>query len=172
MRLREARPAEYDDVGRLTVAAYEAGGHLRLADGRRDTDYAAFLADAGSRAGRGQLMVAVDETDVLLGTVTWCPPGSSLRELDDGDQHGEIRTLAVAPEAQGGGIGAAMLQWCLDQARTASLSRVMLSSMPSQGIAHRLYAGRGFVRRPERDWHPVPGVTLWVFVLDLAEEAA
>lgn len=172
MRVREAVPAEYEAVGRLTVEAYETGGHLRLADGRRDTDYAAFLADAGTRADRGRLMVAVDDTEVLLGTVTWCPPGSTLRELGDGDTHGEIRTLAVAPTAQGGGVGAAMLQWCLDQARTASLARVMLSSMPSQRVAHRLYAQRGFVRRPERDWHPVPGVTLWVFVLDLAEEAA
>jgi hypothetical protein len=35
--------------------------------------------------------------------------------------------------------------------------------------AHRLYARLGFVRVPERDWEPVPGVQLLGFRLDLED---
>ena len=34
--------------------------------------------------------------------------------------------------------------------------------------AHRLYERAGFVRLPERDWSPVPGVNLLVYGLRLA----
>jgi hypothetical protein len=34
--------------------------------------------------------------------------------------------------------------------------------------AHRLYQRLGFVRCPERDWSPLPGVELVVYRLDLA----
>jgi hypothetical protein len=30
-------------------------------------------------------------------------------------------------------------------------------------VAHRLYARLGFGRLPERDWEPVPGITLLAF---------
>ena len=33
--------------------------------------------------------------------------------------------------------------------------------------AHRLYARLGFVRTPERDWTPMPGVNLLALRLDL-----
>ena len=33
--------------------------------------------------------------------------------------------------------------------------------------AHRLYARLGFVRIPERDWSPFPGVDLWALRLPL-----
>jgi hypothetical protein len=33
--------------------------------------------------------------------------------------------------------------------------------------AHRLYAGAGFVRRPELDWAPLPGVNLLALRLEL-----
>jgi hypothetical protein len=33
--------------------------------------------------------------------------------------------------------------------------------------AHRLYARFGFVRAPERDWSPAPGIDLIAFTVDL-----
>jgi len=35
--------------------------------------------------------------------------------------------------------------------------------------AHRLYRRLGFVRVPERDWEPVPGVVLWAFGIELGQ---
>jgi hypothetical protein len=33
--------------------------------------------------------------------------------------------------------------------------------------AHAVYRRLGFVREPERDWSPIPGVDLVAFALDL-----
>ncbi|MGI9085539.1 MAG: GNAT family N-acetyltransferase [Aeromicrobium sp.] len=179
--LRRARPDEADAVGALTVASYDADGHLTNPDGSFDHEYAEWLADGGTRARDGILVVAVDVPlaapgpapapgDELLGTVTWCPPGSPFREISTRDDQGEFRTLSVAPEARGRRVGSALVDWCLDEARGTGLAEVLLSSLPTMAAAHRLYVSRGFVRRPELDWSPFPDVVLWAFALRLVGE--
>lgn len=149
-------------MGELTVAGYDADGHLLRPDGTRDLAYAAWLADATTRARDAELVVAVSGSE-LLGTVTWCPPGSPYRELSVSDDQGELRTLSVAPQARGRGIGGALVDWCLQEARRTSLEEVVLSSLPEMRTAHRLYLSRGFERRPASDWSPYEGVDLWAF---------
>src|SRR5687767_401553 len=90
--LRLALPDEAEAAGELTVAGYDADSYLTLADGSFDQEYADWLADGATRARDGVLIVAVAGDD-LLGTVTWCPPGSPFRELATRDDQGEIRTL-------------------------------------------------------------------------------
>ena len=169
--VRTARPDESEAVGDLTVTGYDVEGFLTLPDGRFDDGYATFLRDAAARASDAVLQVAVDSgTDALLGTITWCPPGSPFRELANHDHQGEIRTLSVAPEARGRGVGSTLVDWCLDEARRTGLTEIVLSSLPEMHAAHRLYGSRGFVRRPDLDWAPFPDVPLWGFSLDLVPE--
>ncbi len=149
-------------MGELTVAGYDADDYLLRPDGTRDVEYAAWLADAARRDRDAVLMVAVSRSE-LLGTVTWCPPGSPNRELATSNDQGELRTLAVAPQARGRGVGGALLDWCLKEALRTSLSEVVLSSLPEMRPAHRLYRSRGFERRPELDWSPHEAVRLWGF---------
>jgi ribosomal protein S18 acetylase RimI-like enzyme len=150
------------------VAGYDAEGYLTLPDGTFDHDYGDFLAEAAGRARDAVLMVGADtDDDRLLGTVTWCPPGSPFRELATHDHQGEIRTLSVAPEARGRGVGSALVDWCLDEAHRMGLTEIVLSSLPEMHAAHRLYGSRGFVRRPDLDWSPYQGVDLWGFSLAL-----
>jgi ribosomal protein S18 acetylase RimI-like enzyme len=168
--LRLALPHEADAVGALTVAGYDADAFLTLADGSFDQEYADWLADGATRARDGVLMVAV-QSEALLGTVTWCPPGSPFRELSISDDQGEIRTLSVAPEARGRGVGSALVDWCIEEARTTGLAEILLSTLPEMTTAHRLYESRGFVRRPELDWSPFPDIVLWAFSLALGDVA-
>ncbi len=164
--LRPARPDESDAVGALTVAGYDADAYLTLPDGSFDHEYGGWLADGATRARDGVLMVAVDG-EQLLGTVTWCPPGSPIREISTRDDQAEFRTLSVAPEARGRGVGSALVDWCITEARTTGLSEILICSLPEMLPAHRLYESRGFVRRPELDWTPFPDVVLWGFSLAL-----
>jgi len=168
--IRLAREDEYDAVGTLTVAGYDADGYLRKADGSYDRDYASWLADGATRGRDGELLVAA-EGDELLGTVTWCPPGSPYRELAVRDDQGEFRTLSVAPHARGRGIGRALVADCLTRARSAGLTEMLLCSLNEMAPAHQLYASLGFVRRPELDWSPYDGVDLWAFSLRLSAVA-
>jgi GNAT superfamily N-acetyltransferase len=166
IQLRPALPEEAEAVGELTVAGYDADAYLTLPDGSFDHEYAAWLADGVTRARDGVLIVAVDGQD-LLGTVTWCPPGSPFREISTRDDQGEFRTLSVAPEARGRRVGSALVDWCITEARTTGLAEILLCSLPEMQPAHRLYVSRGFVRRPDLDWSPFPDVVLWGFSLAL-----
>ncbi|HYU83574.1 MAG TPA: GNAT family N-acetyltransferase [Kribbellaceae bacterium] len=160
LTIRLASPDEYDEVGALTAGAYLADGLVPPGSG-----YDAVLRDAAGRAEKAELWVAVD-TDRLLGTVTFCPPGSPCREIGT-DREGEFRMLAVAPEARGVGVGDLLTRHCIERSRELGQDAVVLSSSSAMAAAHRLYTRLGFVRLPARDWSPVAGVQLLAFTLDL-----
>lgn len=165
--VRPAREEEYAAVGALTVAGYDADGHLTLPDESADTSYADWLADAAARAADGAILVAV-EGRTLLGTVTWCPYGSRLAELARSPHQGEFRTLSVSPQARRRGVARALVEACFERARSAGMTEMVLCSLTSMLPAHRLYASFGFVRRPDLDWSPMPGVELWAFSAPVA----
>jgi ribosomal protein S18 acetylase RimI-like enzyme len=156
-------PHELATVGALTVDAYLADGYL---DGDVD-GYADHLRAAGDRAREAELAVAVDEgSGAVLGTVTYCRAGTPWAEVS-ADGEAEFRMLAVTPEARGRGVGAALTRWCLDRARSDGCRAVVLSTLPVMHSAHRIYERLGFVRTPERDWFPEPGIPLITYRLAL-----
>ncbi|MEO3812282.1 GNAT family N-acetyltransferase [Sphaerisporangium sp. B11E5] len=155
MIVRDAHPGEMPAVGALRVAAYEAEGLLTA-----HPAYARRLSALGAD-GHGEVLVAV-ENDQILGTAMLDPygPGS---ELATGPHEAEMRALAVAPEAQGRGIGAALIRAVLDRAAARGATALLLSTQPAMKTAQRLYLSQGFTRLPARDWAPIPGFTLLVF---------
>ena len=156
VQVRVARQDEYAAVGQLTLDGYVHDGFLDV-----DDDYADHLADAAQRAADAELIVAVAEGE-LVGTVTFCPPGSPLRELSR-DGEAEFRMLAVAPAARGRGVGRALVEQCFTRARELGLGEMVICSMSRMTAAHRLYDAMGFVREPALDWEPVPDVLLLAF---------
>ncbi|WP_405060577.1 GNAT family N-acetyltransferase [Kribbella sp. NBC_01505] len=156
--IRQALPEEYDEVGELTVAAYSHDGFVR-------GEYAMTLRAAADRAAKAELWVAADATG-LLGTVTYCPPGSVYREIGRDDE-GEFRMLGVAGRARGLGIGTTLTEHCIERTRELGLPRIVLSSAVYMQTAHRIYERLGFTRLPERDWSPIPGLDLYAFALEL-----
>ncbi len=164
--LRRARPDEYDAIGALTVAAYEP---FLLGP---DDDYRTRLTDVAGRDRDAEVWVAAEDGPsgvVVLGNVTLCPPGSPWCELAR-DGEGEFRMLAVAPAAQGRGVGAALAGLVVDRFRAEGARGVVLSSLTGMAGAHRLYERLGFTRAAARDWSPVPGVDLVAYELDLGRE--
>jgi GNAT superfamily N-acetyltransferase len=155
MQVRRALPEEYERIGELTARAYEAFT-LGPAD-----PYVARLRDAASRAEGAELWVAT-EGDRLLGSVTYCPPGSPWREIGRDDE-GEFRMLSVDPDARGAGAGTALAALCEERARAQGATGMALSSLATMTDAHRIYARLGYTRDPARDWSPMPGVDLVAF---------
>jgi GNAT superfamily N-acetyltransferase len=148
------------------VAAYAADGFLEGTD-----DYADELRDAARRAELATLLVAVDEASgAVLGTATYVPAGTPYAEVSRPGE-AEFRMLAVAERARGQGVGAALVQSCIERARAAGSSAVALCSLKEMTAAHRIYERMGFVRAPDRDWEPLPGLTLVAFVLPLQSES-
>lgn len=152
--VRRVREAEHAAVAALTLDAYEP-----FLVGP-DDPYRQRLADVATRDREAEVWVA--ELDgVVVGTVTMCPPGSPWREAGRDDE-GEFRMLAVSPAAHRRGVGRALAQAVVDRFEAGGLTGVVLSSLPVQREAHRVYARLGFERTPERDHEPHPGVRLLV----------
>jgi ribosomal protein S18 acetylase RimI-like enzyme len=165
MRIRRARPDDIAAVGEVTVAAY-----ADFTAGEADT-YVQRLRDAATRDREAELWVATpDDSEEILGTVTITPPGSPWREVGR-DGEGEFRMLAVAPTAQGRGVGTALVDLVLDRFRAEGVGAVVMSTLSEMRAAHRIYERAGFVRDPERDWSPLPGVDLITYRVDLGVPA-
>jgi ribosomal protein S18 acetylase RimI-like enzyme len=160
--VREARPEEHARLGELVVAAYRS---LPEFD---EPDYEPELRDVARRAREAVVLAAVDDADgSLLGCATYVPgPESPWAEfLQPGEA--AIRMLAVDPAARGRGAGTALVVACVSRARAEGRSAVFLHSMEFMRAAQAIYRRLGFVRQPDRDWEPVPGVRLLGFSLAL-----
>ncbi len=157
--VRLATDDELDAAGECVRAAYAA-------DGMADLAYQAVLANARARADTADVLVALDRHGVLVGSVTFALAGSPWAEVATPGE-AEFRMLGVAPAARGRGVARALVMACLERARASRVDRVVLSSQVAMTTAHRLYASVGFLRAPERDWQPYPGLQLLGFSLDL-----
>ena len=171
MEIRAATPDEYKTIADITVTAYvEEARHNGDADSvgggsHFSSSYVPVLRDVAGRARDAIVLVAI-EGDAVLGAVTYVPGLGPYAEFDDPDAAG-IRMLAVAPEAQGRGVGTALTKACIDRASSEGRARVVLHSTGWMATAGRMYRRLGFRRAPERDWAPAPGVDLQGYEFDL-----
>ena len=158
--IRLVRPAEYAQVADLTAGVY-------VDEGYAEGGYVHVLRDVASRARTADVLVAVrGPGGPVVGAVTLAYGG---RDYAEQAVQGEtvVRMLVVDPRTRGAGLGEALMQACLDRARAAGCSRVLLSTQASMRAAHRIYARLGFRREPANDWSPEPGVELLGYVLTL-----
>ena len=157
--LEPARPEDYARIAELSVGVYVDGGLAGPA-------YAPELADVEGRAQRSQLLVARDTAGRVVGSVALVLEGD-FGNVIESDDEAAFRMLVVDPAVQGHGVGGLLVTDCLARARAAGKKRMVLSTGPLMTAAHRLYEQLGFIRLPERDWSPAPGVDLLVYALDL-----
>jgi ribosomal protein S18 acetylase RimI-like enzyme len=159
--IREPRPDEYVTVGELRVAAYRALGLLAAGSG-----YAETLRGFGF-AGGCVVLVAVSEAGGgILGTITLELFGPA-NELAQDETEADIRAFAVAPQAQGQGVGRKLLLAVIECAGKRGVRRLRLCTRPAMQAAQHLYTRTGFSRTPDLDFEPGPGITLRAYELAL-----
>jgi ribosomal protein S18 acetylase RimI-like enzyme len=147
IEIRPARPDEHDAAGDVTRRAYmefvQPG----------DSDWESYLdelADVAGRVDRTLVLVAV-EGDRILGTATL----ELDRRIDDEDpplrpEEAHIRMVGVDPSARGRGIGRALMDACLEEARARGKTLATLHTTARMKAAHRLYESMGFTRGADR----------------------
>lgn len=148
--IRSVAKSEYARVGDLTAAAYEGLAGFVNVGGYLDE-----LCDVEGRVRDAEVFVA-DVAGKIVGGITFVGDSTSpLSEWND-DLASGIRMLAIAPEAQGMGLGRKMTQFTIDRSRTLGKQRMLLHSASFMHSAHRLYESMGFVRLPEIDFAVEP----------------
>lgn len=156
------RPARADEVAataEIALAVYRAEGLLD-----DDSGYEATVRDAATRYEQAELLVAVDDTDTVLGSVTVAVSGTPMAQIA---RHGELefRMLSRSTAARGRGVGELLTRAVIERAHELGRTRVVLCVIDQNAHAIRLYRKLGFARLPERDWQPAPGVQLIAFGL-------
>jgi GNAT superfamily N-acetyltransferase len=163
--VRVAQPADYAAIGDLTVAAYAP-----VHPAEDDPGYLEEMRDVAAWTRTCTVYVAEDQvTGALLGAVRYVPGPEAGAPFAERERDGEagFRLLAVAPDAQGRGVGRALVEACIARARTDARSRLCLLTLPTMTAAHALYRRLGFAPDPERDWHVSDALHLEAWTLAL-----
>jgi ribosomal protein S18 acetylase RimI-like enzyme len=121
------------DFARLNAAWLNGYGLFEPADAKHLDAPRASIVEAG-----GQILFAVD-AGAVVGTCAVVRAGPGVVEL---------AKLAVAPEAQGQGIGRRLTIAALEHARDRGATKVILVSNHQLVAAVRLYESLGFVHAP------------------------
>jgi GNAT superfamily N-acetyltransferase len=141
------RRARQDDVPAIIalLAADQLGAGR---DGIRDeADLAAYEQAFGAiDADPAHLLVVADAGGTVVGTLQLSfLPGLARR----GALRAQIEAVRVADGARGGGLGAAMIRWAIEEAGRRGCALVQLTSDKSRTGAHRFYQRLGFVASHE-----------------------
>ena len=155
MEIRRIRPDDdLDRAGQIVVDAYVA-----LDDYPGEEAYEALMRDVGARMHEVDVIVAVLDGQVV-GCLTFVgDPTSAHAEHGDADA-ASFRYFGVDGAVQGAGVGAAMVQWCIDETRRLGLHRLRIHTLTMMTSAQRLYTRLGFVRDldHDKDWDGIVGL--------------
>jgi GNAT superfamily N-acetyltransferase len=152
--IRDARPDEFEPLGRLMVAVYSSLDGFPKPE--EQPKYYEMLAHIGLMTAKPGTRLLVAETDGrLLGGVVYFADmaqyGSGGTATQEKHAAG-FRLLAVDPATRGTGVGRALAQACVDLAREAGLGQVIIHTTQAMKVAWGMYEKMGFRRSPDLDF--------------------
>ena len=153
--IRNAKPNEFEEVGKLMVRVYS-----QLEGFPKETeqpDYYKMLANIGDFTEKPQteLLVAVSFKGRIAGGVVYFNNmeyyGSGGTATKEKNASG-FRLLAVDPSARGGGIGKLLTNKCISKARDQKNAQVIIHTTKAMQIGWKMYENLGFKRSEDLDF--------------------
>ncbi len=168
--IRTAHDDDRASIKEVTLAAYQEYAALMPAQWE---DYRQGILETLTEVEPAQQIVA--ELDgAVVGTVLLYPAGTVFTAPNGTSVTlgwPEVRLLAVAPAARGQGIGAALIRECIQRARQSGAGALTLHTTDMMRVAMSMYERMGFVRAPELDFRPAPGITIKGYRFELKSPA-
>ncbi len=160
--IRNARTEEIDRVSILLKEAYQQ--YQNFIPPEIFQSYLEDIMDVRSRLSDSELIIA--ELDGrIAGTVTLYLRPFETQIWPKG--WAGVRLLGVHPAYRNRGIGRALMEECIRRCKKKGISTIGLHTSEAMDTAKKLYERMGFVRAPEFDFHPRPGVVVMAYRLDL-----
>jgi GNAT superfamily N-acetyltransferase len=153
--VRNARPEEFGEVGKLLVEVYSnLDGFPKPGE---QPNYYKMLADVGSLTLKPntELLIAVSAEDKITGAVVYFGDmqyygsgGVATKEL----QSSGFRLLGVDPSARGHGVGTMLTNECIRKAKSAKAKQLIIHTAMAMQTAWKMYESLGFKRSEDLDF--------------------
>jgi GNAT superfamily N-acetyltransferase len=159
LEIRNARDDELDIVASVAVDAYAEYAERMSPDAW--SQFAQNIANVRGHLQDAEVLVACRD-DHIVGTVTLFTDWRGAQSGSYG-----VRLLAVPPPERGKGVGRALMEHCIERARSDGKDRVVLTTAQEMEFARDLTESLGFQRDRELDHEPAPGVRVEGYSLQL-----
>ncbi|ASS48643.1 MAG: GNAT family N-acetyltransferase [Candidatus Fluviicola riflensis] len=167
--IRNAKPAEFEQIGQLLVDVYsQLEGFPKPAEQPNYYQLLANIGDLTQNPGT-ELLVAVSDDNTIAGGVVYFSDmkyygsgGTATAEINAAG----FRLLAVDPAIRGKGIGKLLTQACIRKTEDKQLGQVIIHSTKAMQTAWKMYEKLGFKRSEDLDFMqgelPVFGFRLFI----------
>jgi predicted N-acetyltransferase YhbS len=162
MRIRDARPEEYEAIGELVAESFAEYAPYFPPD--ESAAMTVYQRDPATYTREGRPIVA-ERDGRLVGVVCYHSPGQhDFPDIPYQKDWALMRLLAVPPSERGKGIAGALSDECVRRARQEGASVIGLHTSELMQVAQTMYEGMGFKRQGEFNRH---GLTYWTYSLEL-----
>jgi ribosomal protein S18 acetylase RimI-like enzyme len=153
--VRNARPEEYESIGKLMVTVYsQLDGFPKPSE---QPGYYNMLSNVGTLTAKPEteLLTAVSAVKEVVGAVVYFGDmkqyGSGGTATQEQNASG-FRLLAVDPSARGKGVGKLLTLECISKARSKKHAQVIIHSTKAMQTAWKMYESLGFRRSEDLDF--------------------
>jgi len=155
INIRQARPTEFDEIGKLLVLVYSKLEGFPSKE--EQPEYYEMLHNIGeiTKKPNTELLVAITEEDEVMGAVVYYSDmssyGSGGTATEEKNASG-FRLLAVEPSFRDHGVGKKIVQYCINKAARDGNKQVIIHSTEFMKIAWEMYKSLGFERSKDLDF--------------------
>jgi ribosomal protein S18 acetylase RimI-like enzyme len=160
--IRNANSEELEQVALLLKEAYQQ--YEKFLPREIFQSYPEDIMNVRSRLPESELIVAEQEGR-LVGTVTLYLRQSESRVWPQG--WASVRLLGVLPAYRNRGIGRELMEECIRRCKKEGIHILGLHTTEAMATAKKMYERMGFIRVPEFDFHPRPGVVVMAYRHDI-----
>jgi len=165
IRIRNAQADEMAAILELTLAAYDEFATSMPAVNWRGLK--ATIVKTLNQPGNADVIVAELDSEIVGSVLLFPAEDEAYGGMAAEATWPQLRLLAVKPGARGQGIGALLMEECVQRARQSGAAALRLHTGDSMLVALPMYERRGFVRYPALDFDVDGGELVKAYRLDL-----